>query len=119
MIVKKKDAVEQIQQYKALFDKYIGKECTITFDMHKSNGFIVKDITLRTLKDLPNKLEKVEYADKMRSPMLFEIVNNQAPIIFVFDDTSIYPLGNGIRIVVKLDKPINGKDVIEIDIVEG
>lgn len=116
MITKKKEAVEQLQLYKDLFAKIIGKECTIKFDMHEASGFIVTDIRQQTLAGVKNKPDKVDYEGKKKSPMMFVIDNNQAPLIFIFDDTIIAPLSNGIRITVSLDKPLNGKSNMEIDI---
>jgi hypothetical protein len=116
MITKKKDAVELLNQYKELFSKIIGKECIIKFDMHESSGFIVEDIVQRSLKDIKVKPDKVEFDGKMKTPMLFEIVNNQAALLFTFDDTIVSPLGNGVRLIIPLNKPINDRDAIEVDI---
>ncbi len=116
MITKKKDAVEQLELYRLLFAKILNKECTIKFDMHESSGFIVTGIEIQTLQGVKNKPDKVEYEGKRKSPMMFVIENNQAPLIFTFDDTIIAPLSNGIRITVPLDKPLNGRSVQEIDI---
>lgn len=117
MILKKKEAVEKLQLYKDLFSKVIGKECTIKFDMHEASGFIVTGIELQTLAGVKNKPDKVILEDgKRKSPMMFVIENNQSPLIFIFDDTIIAPLSNGIRITVPLDKPLNGRSVQEIDI---
>jgi len=116
MITKKKDAQELLVQYKALFAKIFDKECTIKFDMHEVEGFIVTDIVPRTLQGVKNKPEKVEYEGKMKTPMMFELVNNQAPLYFLFDKTLIAPLSNGVRLTVQLDKPLNDKSTIEVDI---
>lgn len=118
MITKKKDAVEQLEQYRELFTRkgLFGVECTVRFDMHESDGFIINDLKPITLKDVKNKPDKVEHEGKKRSPMLFQIENNQAPLIFAFDTTLVAPLANGVRFTVKLDKPLNDKSVIEVDI---
>ena len=116
MITKKKDAIAQLQLYKDLFDKIIGKPCTIKFDMHNEGGFVVLDIVQRSLKDVNHKPDKVEFDGKKRSPMIFEVVNNQAPLYFLFDDTIVSALGNGVRLTVPLDQPINDRTVMEIDI---
>jgi hypothetical protein len=116
MITKKKEAQEQLELYKQVFAKIIGKECTVKFDMHEVDGFIVTDIKLQTLAGVKNKPAKVEYEGKNKSPMMFVIENNQAPLIFLFDSTLIAPLSNGVRITVPLEKPLNGKSVVEIDI---
>ena len=116
MISKKKDAVELLATYKVLFSKIIGKPCSVKFDMHESIGFIIEDITLQTLKGITHKPGMQEYEGKRKNPMLFTIHNNQAPLIFVFDTTIVSPLGNGVRLSVALDKPLNGKAVVEIDI---
>jgi hypothetical protein len=116
MITKKKDAVVQLQLYKDLFLKIIDKPCTIKFDMHAVDNFIVLDIVQRSLKEVNHKPDKVDFEGKKRSPMVFEVVNNQAPLYFLFDDTIVSALGNGVRLTVALDKPLNGKSVQEIDI---
>lgn len=116
MITKKKEAVEMLQLYKTVFEKIIGKECTIKFDMHEVGGFIVTDIVQRSLKDVNHKPEKIEFEGKKRSPMMFEVVNNQAPLYFIFDTTIVAPLSNGVRLTVPLAVPLNDKSVIEIDI---
>lgn len=116
MIVKKKDAIGQLQLYKELFQKVMDKPCTIKFDMHEVDSFIVIDIVQRSLKDVKHKPEKIEYEGKKRSPMIFEVVNNQAPLYFLFDNTIVSPLSNGVRLTVKLDEPLNDKSVIEVDI---
>lgn len=116
MLTKKKDAVEQLQLYQQLIAGLIDKECTIKFDMHQSNGFIINGIKLQTLQGIKNKPEKRSFDGKQKSPMMFVIENNQAPLIFAFDDTSIAPLSNGIRITVALEIPLYDKEVIEIDI---
>lgn len=116
MLTKKKDAVELLQQYKVLFASIFNKECTIKFDMHTSNSFIVTDIIRRNIGDVENKPDKSIYEGKNRSPMLFEVANNQAPLLFTFDDTVVSPLSNGVRLTVTLDEPLNGKQVIEVDI---
>lgn len=116
MITKKKEAVELLQLYKELFLKVIGKECTIKFDKHSVDGFIVTDIVQRSLKDVNHKPEKIEFEGKNRSPMIFEVVNNQAPLYFLFDKTIVSALGNGVRLTIKLDQPLNDKEVIEVDI---
>lgn len=116
MITKKKDAIEYLQRYKAIFTPILDKPCTISFDMHISDGFIVTDIIQRSLKDVKHKPEKILFDGKSRSPMIFEIVNNQAALYFLFDDTTVTSLGNGVRLSIPLDKPINDRTVIEIDI---
>lgn len=116
MLTKKKDAVEQLNIYRALLEKIVGKECTISFDMHTSDGFIVSGIELISLQKLKIKPDKREFDGKMKSPVMFEIQNNQASLVFAFDDTVIVALMDGIRIIVDLDKPLNGKDKIEVDI---
>lgn len=116
MLTKKKDVQELITQYKELFSSIFNKECTVKFDMHSSEGFIVTDIIQKNIGDVKHKPTKITYEGKQRSPMLFEIVNNQAAMIFTFDDTIVAPLRNGVRLTVHLDKPINNKRVIEVDI---
>lgn len=120
MIVKKKDAMELLQQYQNLFVKLFDKPCTIKFDMHESHNFVISGIELQTLQGVKNKPDKVDYDGKKKSPMMFTILNNQSPLIFIFDDTIVSPLSNGVRLSVRLNKPINNKEVIEIDIrIEG
>lgn len=117
MIMKKKDAVEQLIIYKGLLKDIFNKPCIVTFDMHKSSGFIITDIKLQTLTGIKNKPDKVVLEDgKKKSPMLFVLENNQAPFIFTIDDATMVGLGNGVRITIPLDKPLNGKSVMEIDI---
>jgi len=116
MITKKKEAVEALSIYNKLIENIIGKPCVVSFDRHTAHGFIIESIEQVSLKNITHKPDKVEVEGKNKSPMLFQIKNNQCPFIFTFDDTIITGLGNGIRIIIPLDKPLNGKKEMEIDI---
>lgn len=118
MITKKKEAVELLQQYKALFASYIGKELTLSWNVHSYDGVIIKDITQITLQNVKTKPNKREYEGRQKSPMMFQIETNQGNLVFVFDDTIVSPLVNGIRLTVALDKPLNGANAIEVDLRE-
>ncbi len=118
MITKKKDATALLQLYRDLFTAagLFNTPCMIKFDKHTASDFIITSIEQKTLQGMANKPDKVIYDGKNKSPMLFQLVNNQAALYFTFDDTTVSALGNGVRFTVALDKPINGKSSIEVDI---
>lgn len=116
MLIKKKDTTEILKQYTKLIEPLIGQECVLSFDMHNYGGIVISGLAPKTVGSLKNTPDKREFEGKSRSPLMFEIQTNQGNLIFLFDDTEVYPLVNGIRLVVQLDKPLNGNNAIEVDL---
>jgi hypothetical protein len=112
MLISRKDAKEQLQEYKQMFAPIIGKPVIITFDKHIARDVIITDLDLVKTTGLKNAPNKRIIDDKHKTPMLFQIVADQCTLQFVFDDTTVSAITNGVRLSIQQE---NTK-AIEVDI---
>ena len=97
MITRRKEALEKIEQYAALLQKYIGKSCVLSWQSHSYDGVVPEAIELAKVTDLTNKLDKRDVDGKMKTPFMFTINTNQGKLHFPLDETELIVLTNGLR----------------------
>ena len=116
MIVSKADAKVKVAQYQELFKLIIGKPCKLSFDSHVFNDVIVHGIELGKTTGLKNAPDKRDWEGKNKSTIIFNILTDSGILTFALDDTTVTPLGNGIRLSVPLAQPLGEKREITVDL---
>jgi hypothetical protein len=105
MLTKKKDLMERLETIITIFKPLLHKPITITFDIHTFTDMVITDIILGKTGDLDIKYTKnADEKGKMRSPAIFYILlkdgDEDAKLVFPFDDTVVVTLGNKARIII-------------------
>jgi len=97
-MMKKGDATQLIEQYKQLLIPYLDTGLELSFGVHKTFGVIITGIELGKTTGMQNAPDKRITEDgKNKTPMIFNVITNDCVLVFIFEDTTVSPLFNGIR----------------------
>lgn len=104
MITSRKEALDKVAQYTALFEKIKDRRCILSFSKHSFTDVIPHELKLATQNDLKYiKPNKKDVDGKLKTPFVFTIITDVGNLNFLLDDTIVAPLTNGLRFQIGYD----------------
>lgn len=100
MASRRGDAKTQVEQWSKLFEPFVGKDMTLSFDKFSYAGVYIDRIELGKTTGMVNAPEKrISDENKPYTPAVMQIITNAGVLRFVIEDTQVVSIANGVRLI--------------------